>query len=136
MPEYATKEKLTRKDIIIELIREISKKALVEFKGGYTRSVIRGDHVEEVYVPDSRKEYIQGIEFLSDVLLPEFDTKMKEEYKKINEKINGFLKEYEDGKIKQIDYVIKKLKIIRTLFQELMIFLERIKFWKKKLVGG
>jgi len=136
MPEYAVKEKIERKDIIIEVIREISKKALVEFKGGHTKTVIKGDWQEEVYVPDSRKEYIQGIEFLSDILLPDFDSIMKKEASDIEEELAELLKQYDENKIDHETYVIKKLKTMRKLFKYLMIFLERIKFFKKKLVYG
>jgi len=143
MPEYFQKEKIERKDIIIEIIREIGKKALIEFKGGYSKTVIHGDWQEEVYIPDSRKEYIQGVEFLSDMLLPDFDKDMNDAYKKIQDVIDGALKKYEkedtaDKKdsITKEEYVVIKLKQTRNLFRALMIFLNRIKFFKKKMVIG
>jgi len=136
MPEYVKKEKIERKDVIIELIRDISKKALTEFKGGYTKTVVHGDWVEEVYIPDSRKEYIQGIEFLTDMLLPDFDKTMKEKEKDIRKEIEGILKKYEAGEIEQGEYVIEKLKLIRKLFRQLNLFLDRIKFFKRKTVVG
>jgi len=136
MPEYFQKEKIERKDIIIEIIREIGKKALIEFKGGYSKTVIHGDWQEEVYIPDSRKEYIQGIEFLSDMLIPDFDKDMMDAYKKIEKVIDELLENYEKEKITKEDYVVNKLKQTRILFRELMIFLNRIKFFKHKMVIG
>jgi len=136
MPQFTPKEKVTIKDIVLEHIKAISLKALSEFKGGYWKKELKGNFVEEVYVPDSRKEYIQGIEFLSDLLLPDFDKTMKDKNKEIKEKIKSLLKDLEDKKIGNNDYVIKKLRLMRNLFQQLMIFLKRSKFFKKKIVVG
>jgi len=136
MPSYATKEKIEYRDIVIELIREISKKALVEFKGGYWKKEVKGNVLDEIYIPDSRKEYIQGIEFLSDLLLPSFDKKMINHYEEIMEEVDKILKEYEENKLKSEEYVIKKTRLMRRLFQVLMIFLNRIKYFKKKITFG
>jgi len=136
MPEYSTKEKVEFKDIVIESLRKLSEKAFTEFKGGYWKKEVKGNFVEEVYVSDSRKEYIQGIEFLCDLLLPRFDEAMTKSYIKITEEINKLLKDYETGTIKQEDYVIMKIRLMRKLFQDLMMFTEDIKFFKKKMIAG
>ncbi len=138
MPPFTTKEKVTIKDIVLEHIKAISLKALSEFKGGYWKKEVKGNFVEEVYIPDSRKEYIQGIEFLSDLLLPDFDKKMNDKNKEIKEAVNTLLKNLEDKekKFDSNDYVIGKLRLMRKLFQQLMIFLKRSKFFKKKIIVG
>jgi len=136
MVMYTPKERTTIKDIILDHIKEISKKVFNEFKGGYWKKEVKGTFVEEVYVPDSRKEYIQGVEFLSDLLLPDFDKKMREKNTEIEKRIKNSLKELEDTKISRDDYVTQKLRLSRKLFQQLMMFLKRSKFFKKKLIIG
>jgi len=137
MPDYSIdKERLSFEEIILQHITHILEKALIEFKGGYLKREIVGSLVSEVQIPDSRKEVIQGIEFLSDILLPRFDPIMNKDYEDINIQLDINYKNYNENKISSEDYIVNKLKIMRTLFQKLNLLLGRIGYFKRKMVIG
>jgi len=76
------------------------------------------------YIPDGRKSYSQSVEALYDLLQPKFDEKAKEETNKIKEKIVEKYKDY--GESKTIDWDKEKVKLMREMFQELCLFLDRL----------
>jgi hypothetical protein len=127
---------LTHSGIVHKLLDKITTElAVKEFKGGYTRPIVLGGSPYMEYVPDSRAEYIQSIEALTDVLLPKFDPTMTAKYLEYE---NG-LKEIEkivevDGVIigddKHREYIKRKVKLIRKLFQELNLLLHRTNYLK------
>lgn len=136
MAEFVKKEKQTRKDVVLEFIKKVGDKSANEFKGGYWVNKDKGNWVEKIYIPDSRKEYIQCVEFLSDLLLPEITKTIKKDYDEIIEEVNQLLKDYEAEKITQEEYTIKKHRQMRLMFQRIIMCLETAKFWKKEPVYG
>ena len=76
------------------------------------------------YVPDGRKSYCQSIEALYDLLSPKFDDKANEAVKKIDDNIKSKYNEYIISK--EMDWDIEKVKLMRTMFQEICLFLERM----------
>ena len=134
MASYSQKQKEDYKDVVLGVVKKITEKTSIEFRGGYYEKKLMGNSVEEVYVADTRKEYLQMVEMLSDLLLPKFDKAMRENYKTINKEVVKLLKEFEEDKKTQEEYVIAKLKFMRKLFQKLMIFTERVKFFQKKII--
>jgi hypothetical protein len=76
------------------------------------------------YVSDGRKSYSQSVEALYDLLQPKFDTKAKANIDLIKDKLKEKYKDY--IKCNGIDWDIEKVKIMREMFQELCLFLERL----------
>ena len=106
---------------------------------------------EKFYVPDSREEFGGAVSFLHDVLLPHFDDELKKKSQSINSELNQIRKLFyvkvtgkiEDEKLSELcdllpsdnykddkklnaeQYRFIRLRLNRSLFQELSKFLYR-----------
>jgi len=138
------KEKISFRDIILKHIDKILEITRIEFRGGYTEEKMINGIKELIYVPDSRKQYIQSIESLSDLLLPFFKTKdkfnMQKEYDNIIKEIEKAREEFEKtkkgiGSEEHNDYIIKKLRLMRKMFQKLNFLLKEIDYLKGEVYG-
>jgi len=136
MADYFTSQKdtLTHSLIVHKLLEKIAVELSThEFRGGYQKPITNNGITFMDYVPDSRAEYIQAIEALSDILLPQFDDTMNKEYEEYEEELEKIEKEIEGVDIKMGDelhakFIRKKLKLIRVLFQRLNLLLRRINY--------
>lgn len=132
-----------QKEITFELIvynhlNKILSLASVEWKGGYTTVDKRGN---EMYVPDTRAQYWNAVNALSDICLPHFDEEMtKAENKHISEEKKLFEDWYRKNQQgipiprfgEQYEEKFKDGKLIlkRSLFRELSKFLKRKNYFK------
>jgi len=117
------KSKRTFRDIVLDQLHKILELSCEEFRGGYTQKQLRGNSVEEVYIPDARKRICQAIEFFSFLIQPKYDTAMKEKSEKIKKEIQENLQEYNDKKITAERFTLNKLNLMKTLFEELNFLL-------------
>jgi len=118
-------DSLSFNSILMRHLERITRLASVEFKGGYSQQKtipVAGTLMQQdVYVADTRECYINAIENLSDLLLPNFDeqmTKAEEECIAEIEEKNKSIRD--DDKFKD-----EKRKIIRKLFRSISGFLYR-----------
>jgi hypothetical protein len=129
-------DSITHPSIVHELLKKIvTELGIKEFRGGYKKPIINGGLTYMDYVPDSRSEYIQGVESLSDILLPQYDDTMtaaaKVYYKAVEEIEKGLeKKDVRMGDDNHNMLVRKKLKLVRTLFRELNLLLKRTNYLK------
>lgn len=138
MVEFYTNQKdsLTHSMIVHELLKKITVElGTKEFKGGYKKPVIRDGVTYLDYIPDSRSEYIQAVESLSDILLPQYDEVMIKKYKAYCDELKKLEKQLEDKDVRMGDeihskYIKEKLKLIKTLFRELNLLLKRTNYLK------
>jgi len=149
---------LTFKEIVLQHLRRIGGLASKEFRGGYWQDrtkMVGGVGIKErYYIPDSREEYGNAIDFLHDLLLPYFDKKIEDKakdfYTKIEEARKDCLKKTsvkekevlsddyykkESDKISVEEYKLKKLRIKRELLQEISLLLKRKKYLEGKDIG-
>ena len=136
------KEKKTFRDIVLAHLSKILEISLDEFRGGYTKKEIKGNYVEEIYIPDSRKRMCQAIEFFSFLLQPHYDEDMKKKADTIKENVkknldnfNGEGEKDKKGNIKRIskeEFMITKLKHMKELFEELNYLLKRRNYLKEE----
>ena len=124
------KTKRTFRDIMFDQLHKILELSCEEFRGGYTQKSIRGNYVEEVYVPDTRKRISQAIEFFSFLIQPKYDKDMKEKSKAIKQKLEENLKEYDEKKITKDRFMINKLNLMKELFEELNFLLAKKDYLK------
>ena len=119
-------DSLSFNSILMRHLERITRLASVEFKGGYSQQKtipVAGTLMQQdVYVADTRECYINAIENLADLLLPNFD----EEMTKDEEKCIAEIKEkHKDKDLDDDTFKDEKRKIIRTLFRSLSKFLKR-----------
>jgi hypothetical protein len=79
-------DEITFRMIVLEHLRRIGKIASREFIGGYwndKETNIGGSM--HIYVPDSREEYSNAVDYLYDILFPHFDDQIKKEVEEYKE---------------------------------------------------
>ena len=129
-------EGLTHSGIVHTLLNKITTElAVKEFKGGYQKTTIISGMPHTEYVPDSRNEYIQSIEALTDILMPQFDEVMEKEYKEYLEALRELEDEvdFQDMRIGDDNhkkFTKSKMLLVRTLFQRLNLLLKRTNYLK------
>ena len=130
------KDTLTHSAIVHDLLKKIVVElGTREFKGGYTKPVLRDGMTYIDYVADSRAEYIQAVESLADVLLPQYDDKMTKEYTVYETALAKIEKLLEDKDVRMGDathskFIKAKLLLVRKLFRELNLLLKRTNYLK------
>ena len=125
--EYQKEQKFSIKEIILRHIRKIRDLCCIEFTGGYWEKkpmkTATGIIFSEVYKMDVREAYCNAIDFLSDVIYPMGDDKLKT-YLKENEG-------YDETKIETKEIDIKdKIKLKRRTFRQINLMFERTNFWQ------
>jgi len=136
MVEYSSnKNKISFREIVLSHVRKILEISSQEFRGGFTEEKIEGTQIVHTYIPDSRKQYIQSIESLSDTLIPYFDEGIQTDFKALNIELGKLKKKYNDLQDKGEDnleerYSIDKLQIMRKLFRSLNLLLKRLDYLK------
>lgn len=118
-------DSLSFNSILMRHLERITRLASVEFKGGYSQQKtipVAGTLMQQdIYVPDTRECYINAIENLSDLLLPNFDDEMTKDEDKFVTEIEEIKKTIKDDE----DFKDEKRKIIRKLFRSISKFLNR-----------
>ncbi len=132
---FKAKPKLEERDIILELVKEVSKKFLIEFKSGDHKKIVHhGNWHEEITEPDSRKEAIQGVELITSFLRPHFNDKkckelgMEKKYQALIKKRKSLLQKNKDSD----KFIRDKLLLARDWFGELMMLLHKTNYLRKK----
>ena len=74
------------------------------------------------YFPDTRKQLVQSMDCLHDIIYPKFDKSMKEKSVELLKKVNEIKEDSNNEK----EYWNKKLKLYRDLFQAICLFFESI----------
>jgi len=104
--------------ILLNHLNRITLISSKEFHGGFWEDrVSSGGIVQKSYVPDTRKEYINSVNMLNDLLLPYFDDEMIEAEAKHNKAISLIP---ESEKLS-----INMRNASRKLFRDLSLFMKR-----------
>lgn len=138
MAEFFTgkNEAITHPSIVHELLKKIVVELSTrEFKGGYEKPVINGGITYMDYVTDSRAEYIQAIESLATILLPQYDEIMTKAYDAYEESVKELEAGIEEkdiwmGDTEHSRLIRNKMKLVKILFKELNLLLKRTNYLK------
>ena len=127
---FATQKtpEITIKSIVLDTIKKIMELTASEFRGGYVERRFTGDSFQDIYIPDTRKQVIQMIEYLCSLVKPKFDKDMKAQLDSINKEQE---QNYKDNANSNTElYTTTKLKLKRKLFDEINEFFERANYFK------
>lgn len=134
-------ETLGYKDIALKQYLRVVTNLSQEFRPGfwvYSDQPMRESRKSR-YVGDSRKEAVNSIDVLHDILLAKFDNDMKKDSKEIYEKIENIkeevLDEAEEGSKPVKIYWRKKMQHYRELFQRLSLFMDRMGWLTEEAYG-
>jgi len=121
MAEYHTKKKgISFQGIIWKTLESLKEKSSNEYRTPEKKMIIHSNWTESVLEGNSRKESIQLIEFLIDILYQEFDKGTINKYDKIIEEINAQKNLSNAGKLDLDDYIIFKLEKMREILRLIM----------------
>ena len=149
MMQYNKNNGIEFREIVLNHVKRILELSSHELKNN-TQVVNHGNYSQTTIQEDTRYSYIQAIENLAYVLMPYFDSKIKDVYKTCIKKITSFdyeilnelKKEYEkvceDAGEKNIgkSFVMEiKIRSAKKLFYELNLLLKRKAYLKKEIYG-
>ena len=135
-----TSEKLSLKQIVFVHIKELAKLSREDMREGFMeqKPVKMGDGtttVTSVWHDDKRKGFINGVDFLLDLIIKDADKDADEDYdfKKIadnlEKKLDELFKKAIENEDIDSDWIDTKLSVKKKLFREIMLFLEKINFF-------
>jgi len=126
---YRSPDKFTFKEIVMRQLQRVVTNMSQEMRAGFWiyNQASNLQTQKNKYVGDSRKELLQSVNVLHDLLLPKFDDTMKEKSEAINKEFSSLYEtnNKQSSEATKLAYWNKALKIYRSLFQELCFFLER-----------
>lgn len=83
------------KELAMNQFYTVIRHSNVEFRGGfYTHLVTKDGTEKELYTPDTRDSYCNGVYVLALLVLPKFDDEMKTKWDKYNETKDKLIKEF------------------------------------------
>jgi len=138
MADFYTNQEdvMSHPKIVLELLKKITVElGTKEFRGGYKKPVNNGGVTYMDYIPDSRAEFIQAIEALSDILLPQYDKIMEKNYNEYIKEVSIAKDKIKDGEIFMGDeehskFTSRKLILSKRLFRDLNLLLKRTNYLK------
>jgi len=113
------------KNIVLKQVQRIVTLYSQELTRGfmkYSQPNQYGSQEPIAYISDGRVAYCQSVEVLHDLLLPKFDDDMKESAQTIKKELKEAYANIQD----KARWNSEKVKIMRKMFQELCLFLERL----------
>lgn len=132
------KEGMTYQQIVLYQVSRITKKASTEWKGGYYNYVPHPNpnrnSAMQIYVPDSRKEFINAVQCLADMLFPYYDKQAEKEVKEFFENVDEDLEKLknklkdENDTFNKFDYWDERAEYYRKLLKPLLTLLRRMNF--------
>ena len=117
---------LSFRQILLTHLSRITKIASQEFHGGYwDKKLVGGSTMIDVYVPDPKKEYINAVNCLADLLLPYFDDVMLKAEEDNDNKIKDKWSIMKEAKGTNDEWSYAKQSLKRELFRDLNLFMKR-----------
>jgi len=135
---YGGKDKVQFKDIVLEHLRKIGIFGSCEFTGGYWHTQERPVSIgstttvmtTKTYIPDTREQYSNAVEYMADILFPHFDEEMVKAEERLKIEIEEAYEKYKDETKSSNRNAFRgeRVTICRKLFRELCSFLYRKKY--------
>jgi len=135
---WGNKGGMTYQEILMNQLSRITKIASQEFREGFWKSMpmktgTGAVMMTKVWISDGRKEYINAIQCLNDLLLARFDDEMKKQFKQLENDLKERKKKYtKEGKT-ETKYINYELKIHRKLFQQLNLLIGRMGYFEEAI---
>jgi len=133
--KYSYKEELSIKEIILRHIRKMSDLSCQELTPSYWQErpikVGEGIMITKIYHEDLREAFINATDFLFWLINPYIEKDKKGNFEKELKEIEKDTDDkFKSDKYKnQNEWIQQKLEIKKHLFSEIMLFLNRIKFF-------
>jgi len=134
---FGNKQGLTYQEILMCQLSRITKIASQELKEGFWKTLplksgTGAMMMTKVWISDGRKEYINSIQCLNDLLLARFDEKMNKQSKEMDEETKQKKKELASKGKTESEFINFELKIHRRLFQQLNLLIGRMGYFEEQ----
>ena len=134
---YGKKNGLSYQEILMNQLSRITKIASQELREGYWKTLPMKSGtgamiMTRIWIGDSRKEYINSVQCLNDLLLAQFDEEMKEKTREFDSQLKDKRKDYADKNYDENKYIDFELKIHRKLFQQLNLLIGRMGYFEEE----
>jgi len=124
---------LNFRSILLTHLARITKISSQEFHGGFWQDRYVGSATIHIYTPDTRQQYINSINCLSDMLLPYFDDEMTKAEEKnrqlLNDKYAELRKRMKEKGASVDSFNVawseEQQELKRELFRDLNLFMKR-----------
>jgi len=131
---WGNKQGMTYQEILMNQLSRITKVASGEMKEGFWKSIplksgTGAMMMSKIWISDGRKEYINSIQCLYDLLLARFDETMITKAKKLKELLKTKRKKYREENELESKFIDYELKIHRKLFQQLNLLIGRMGYF-------
>lgn len=132
MADYYSKNKgATFQEIIWETLKTLREKCSKEFRTPQEKIIIHSDWNEKFIEEDSRKEFCQIVEFLSDILSQEFKPETLKKYNEIFKEVKEEReKTNKNEDVLVEDYILFKVEKMRELLRLMMLDMKLRKYFK------
>lgn len=133
---WGNKQGMTYQEILMNQLSRITKIASQEMKEGFWKTMplksgTGAMMMTRIWISDGRKEYINAIQCLHDLLLARFDKEMTKQADDLNKKLKEKRKEYAKKGMLESSFIDYELKIHRQLFQQLNLLIGRLGYFEE-----
>jgi len=133
---WGNKQGTTYQEILMNQLSRITKIASQELKEGFWKTLplksgTGAMMMTRIWIGDGRKEYINSIQCLYDLLLARFDEPMKEKAKEIRLALKEKRKQYAEKGKTESEFIECELKSHRKLFQQLNLLIGRMGYFQE-----
>lgn len=129
--DYYTKNKgISFQEIIWKTLESLREKTALEFRTPEKKQIIHSSWTETILEGDSRKEFCQLVEFLSDILIQEFKGKPLEDYNEIVKAVKDERNKLNKKEIDKEDFIVFKVDKMRELLRLIMTELKEKQYLK------
>lgn len=138
---YGNKNSITYQEILMNQLARITKIASQELREGFWKTLPMKSGtgamiMTQVWIGDGRKEYINAIQCLHDLLLPQFDAEIIKKIKEFDERTKTKREDYAEKNKSESEFVNFELKLNRELFQQLNLLVGRKGFFEEQEMWG
>ena len=134
----STQQNFGFREICLKQVQRITNIYSKELTTGFYKKTQPGTYGNQevvAYIPDGRLSYINAVECLYDLLLAKFDKDMEKDAKDINKEIDDGLEKAKEEKIIKDEWNNIKVILMRKMFQQLCMLLERLGWLEEESAG-
>jgi len=136
---YKDKRSMSYQEILMNQLSRITKIASQELKEGFWKTLPMKSGtgammMTRIWVSDGRKEYINAINCLDDILLPMYDEEMKTKSGSLSEELKKIKEECAKQGKTESQFTEFELKICRELFRQLNLLIGRMGYFEESFM--
>ncbi len=127
---YKKDKKETFQEVIWKSLGNLREKAGIEYRTPQKKLIVHANWTETILEGDSRKEFCQLVEFLTDILSQEFSDEGYKKYSDIVKEVRTQRDKVNKKEMDSEDFIINKVDLMRKLLRLTMKELKDKEYFK------